>query len=72
VVESMLEHPAITRVNRTGFANVVNQSEHIGLDYFGDEVLVGDDYIEDEGEMVLKENLERYLNEVYEFKFKTA
>jgi hypothetical protein len=68
----MLEHPAITRVNRTGLANVVNQSEHIGLDYFGDEVLVGDDYIEDDGEIVLKENLERYLNEVYEFKFQTA
>jgi len=70
----MLDHPVTTRILRTGYPNMLAQSEHYGIDYFGDEILVDDDIIEDPntGETVLKDNLERYLVEVYEFKFQTA
>ncbi|WP_141433708.1 YqaI family protein [Bacillus sp. 03113] len=68
----MLEHPDIVRVEKTGYANLVEQPEHFGTDYFGDEVLLGDEYIEHDGEIILKENLDRYLTEVMEFEFKQA
>lgn len=70
----MLDHPIVTNIERTGFPNMVAQPEHYGIDYFGDEILVEDEIVEDPntGETVLKENLERYLAEVYEFKFQTA
>lgn len=70
----MLEHPVTTRILRTGYPNMIAQAEHYGIDYFGDEILVDDDIIEDPntGETVLKDNLERYLHEVYDFKFQTA
>jgi hypothetical protein len=66
-----LEHPSITEVNRTGYANLVSQPEHAGTDVFGDEVLAGDDVVFDGNEMILKDNLERYLSEYYDFKFQT-
>lgn len=68
---NQLEHPAITRTLRTGYPNVIEQPEHSGSDYFGDEVLEGDDIVEYDGEVVLKENLERFLSEMG-FEFKTA
>ncbi len=66
-----MEHPELTQINRTGYPNMVEQSEHAGVDYFGTELLAGDDIVEDPatGEVVLKEDLEKYLKEVYEFKF---
>ncbi|KEF40154.1 Hypothetical protein Yqai [Schinkia azotoformans MEV2011] len=69
-----IEHPTISRTLKTGYPNMVVQPEHFGIDYFGDEILTGDDYVEDpdNGEIVLKENLERYLSDVYGFEFKTA
>jgi hypothetical protein len=71
---NMLEHLAITRTIRTGFPNMVAQPEHAGIDYFGSEILAGEEIVIDEntGEVVLKENLEQYLSEVYEFRFTTA
>ena len=69
---SQLEHPSIERVNRTGYANVVNQPEHFGCDFFGDEILSGDDYVEYDGEFILMDNLRRYLAEQMDFEFKTA
>lgn len=70
----MLEHPIITAVNQTGYPDLREQQEHAGMDYFGNEILVGDDIFEDpnNGEVVLKENLEEYLAEVYGFEFKEA
>lgn len=70
----MVEHPDISHTERTGFANMVAQPEHAGIDFFSTEVLIGDEIIEDpnNGEVVLKVNLERYLSEVYGFQFKTA
>jgi Hypothetical protein Yqai len=69
-----LEHPEITQVNRTGYVNMVAQSEHAGIDYFGTEILIGDEIVTDDntGEVVLKEDLEKYLEEEYGFKFTTA
>jgi hypothetical protein len=67
-----MEHPMITQINRIGYPNMVAQHEHAGIDYFGNEVLQGDEIIEDNDEVILKENLERYLQEVYGFQFKLA
>jgi Hypothetical protein Yqai len=69
-----LEHPEITQVNRTGYLNMVAQSEHAGVDYFGTEILIGDEIVTDDntGEVVLKEDLEKYLEAEYGFKFTTA
>ena len=66
-----LEHPDITRTERTGYPNMIDQSEHAGIDYFGDEILEGEDVVEFEGEVILKENLEKFLEEIG-FEFKTA
>ncbi|WP_410489300.1 YqaI family protein [Bacillus sp. DTU_2020_1000418_1_SI_GHA_SEK_038] len=68
----MLEHPMISRIERTGYPNMMNQPEHAGIDFFGDEILAGDEYCEFDGELILKDNLERYLSEELEFTFKTA
>lgn len=67
-----LEHPAITRTMETGYANMVSQPEHCGIDAMGDEILVGDDVIELNGEIILKSNLEDYLTEYCGAEFKTA
>jgi len=69
-----LEHPEITQVNRTGYVNMMAQSEHAGVDYFGTEILIGDEIVTDDntGEVVLKEDLEKYLEAEYGFKFTTA
>ncbi|MED0702853.1 hypothetical protein P4S79_09710 [Aeribacillus composti] len=69
-----IQDPRITRTLRTGYPNMVAQPEHVGIDYFGEEILIDDDIVEDPntGETVLRDNLERYLSEVYDFKFQTA
>jgi hypothetical protein len=68
-----LEHPDITRVNKTGYPNLVSQPEHWGDDAFGDEILMGDSYIElPNGEVLLEDNLEDYLIENMGWVFKTA
>jgi len=69
-----LEHPDITQVNRTGYVNMVAQPEYAGVDYFGTEILIGDEIVTDDntGEVVLKEDLEKYLEKEYGFKFTTA
>lgn len=67
-----LEHPDITQINKTGYLNMEAQPEHRGIDYFGDEILSGDDIvITQEGELLLQSNLEKYLYEVQGFHFKT-
>ncbi|MGG3572834.1 hypothetical protein ABES80_10165 [Bacillus gobiensis] len=67
-----IEHPAITRVNQIGYADMAAKEEHQGIDYFGSEILSGDDVVIDEdGEIVLKEDLEKFLAEKYGFKFQT-
>ncbi|MBO0959528.1 hypothetical protein J1P26_07250 [Neobacillus sp. MM2021_6] len=76
-----MEHPIISEINRTGYPrelsgveNVVTQPECNGIDVFGDEILEGDSVVfdQDNGEVILTENLERYLLEYCNFKFTTA
>jgi Hypothetical protein Yqai len=72
---SDMDHPMIMQIERYGYPeNLSEQTEHCGTDFFGDEILEGDEVIEDQeaGELVLKENLEKYLNEEYGFKFTIA
>ncbi|MCY8205280.1 hypothetical protein MOC09_16915 [Bacillus sp. N12A5] len=44
----------------------------VRIDFYGDEVTPVDDYVIDGGEIILKENLERYLKEQLGFEFKNA
>lgn len=66
----MLEHPSITQANKTGYANMIAQPEHVGKDYFNNEILVGDDVVEYDGDIVLRDNLDDYLVAIG-FEFKT-
>lgn len=70
----MLQHPSITRTMQLGYPIMANSEEHVGVDYFGDEILANDQIVVDEekNEIILKENLEAYLEEVYGFSFKSA
>jgi hypothetical protein len=68
-----LEHPLITQVNRTGYANAVAQPEHFGTDVMDHEILTGDTYIVlPDGELLLESNSEDYQIEVLGWVFKTA
>lgn len=67
-MKKVLEHPSITKVNQLGY---LDQEEHAGTDFYGDEILSGDDVVIYDGETILKENLERYLAEEMGFEFKT-
>ncbi len=51
---------------------MIDQPEHAGIDFFGDEILDGDEVVEYDGELVLVDNLNRYLSEEMGFEFKTA
>ncbi|WP_340297592.1 YqaI family protein [Bacillus velezensis] len=44
----------------------------VRIDFYGDEVTSVDDYVIDGGEIILRENLERYLKEQLGFEFKNA
>lgn len=49
------------------------QPEHAGIDYYGNEIIAGDEIaIAPDGEVVLKEDMERLLSDVYGFEFKQA
>lgn len=69
-----MDHPMVTKINKTGYPNLVAQPEHAGMDYFDDEILDGDAIVIDEerGNVVLEENLEDYLIEVLGFRYATA
>lgn len=60
--------------SETGYSNLVAQTEHGGIDYFGNEILVGDSIIinKNNGEVFLENSLEDYLIEVLGFQFTTA
>ncbi|MFF2457598.1 hypothetical protein [Peribacillus simplex] len=60
--------------SETGYSNLVVQTESGGIDYFGNEILMGDAIIIDKnnGEVFLENSLEDYLIEVLDFQFTTA
>lgn len=68
-----MEHPEISRALATGYPVPVYEKEG-SIDFFGTEIQSGDEVVTDpnNGEIVLKEDLERYLKEVYDFEFSTA
>jgi hypothetical protein len=66
---SQLEHPQITEMNRKGYLGASEQRESCGTDFFGFEILAGDEVVVWEGEMVLKEHLVDFLKATgFEFK----
>lgn len=69
-----LEHPAITRANKTGYPSAEPNRKAVGVDYFGNEYFEGEDIIIDieRGEAIQKDSLEDYLSEVLGFKFTKA
>jgi hypothetical protein len=69
-----IQHPDITKAEKIGYANQVAQPEHFGIDYFGNEVLIGDSIVVDpsNGEIILENSLEDYLLEAKGFQFKIA
>ncbi|WP_044139524.1 YqaI family protein [Bacillus pumilus] len=69
-----IEHPMITQINATGYPKGVGVVDFVGTDYFGDEIFSSDEYVIDEnvGEMILVDNLERYLKEQLDFTYVNA
>ncbi|MGE8207741.1 YqaI family protein [Heyndrickxia sp. NPDC080065] len=69
-----VEHPKVMDIEKTSIPNLVTQPEHNGIDYFGNEILVGDSIVIDQvnGEVILEDSLEDYLIEKLEFQFTTA
>ena len=62
-----MDHPVIERIQKTGYPT----AEPTGtVDYYGDEIMVGDTYIIDVAtdEIIHEDNLRRYLEE-NDFKF---
>ena len=37
-----MNHPIIEQIMRTGYPNMEALPEHVGIDYFGDEILDGE------------------------------
>ncbi|MGE6671025.1 YqaI family protein [Bacillus altitudinis] len=66
-----IEHPMITQINATGYPKGVAVVDVVRTDYFGDEIFSNDEYVIDRnaGEMILVDNLERYLKEQLDFTF---
>lgn len=65
-----IEHPDITRMRRYG--DLRNDPEFFGYDCLGDEIFYGEEVVEIDGELVLQDNLQKYLVEFYGAKFFTA
>lgn len=66
-----IEHPDVSRTLKHGYPK---EEANWGSDYFGDEIHHEDEIVSDSntGEVVLKENLSRYLKEVYGLVFVKA
>ncbi|WP_434169124.1 YqaI family protein [Peribacillus frigoritolerans] len=60
--------------SETSCSNLVAKKEHCRIDYFNNEILLGDAIIIDKnnGEVFLENSLEDYLIEVLGFQFTTA
>jgi len=70
-----IEHPMITEINQLGYPKDVYQEKHWGVDYFGNEILEGDEVFEMDGEVVLlddPDNLKKFLEEFAHAKFTLA
>lgn len=73
--ENMIEHPMVTQINRTGYPREMEEKpQHFGIDAMGNKILIGDSIVVDEenGEIILEDNLEDYLIEKRGFRFMKA
>jgi hypothetical protein len=66
-----VDHPLIERTMRTGYPFPIDDDTH-GRDYWGNEIVRGEDVVEIDGDLVLQSDLQKYLSEVYHAKFYTA
>jgi Hypothetical protein Yqai len=66
-----MEYPTITRARLTGYPYPIDEAHH-GTDFFGNEIVRGEDVVEIDGDLVLQDDLQKYLSEVYHAKFYTA
>jgi len=66
-----VDHPLIERTLRTGYPFPIHSDIH-GYDYWGNEIVRGEDVVEIDGDLVLQDDLQKYLSEVYHAKFYTA
>lgn len=64
-----LEHPVITKIRRYGYPE---PEKPMPKDYFGDPIFPGDPIVKFDGEIILEENLIRYLKEEWDFEFTIA
>lgn len=70
-----IEHPMITEINQYGYPKDMYEEKHCGIDYFGNEIIEGDEIFEMEGETVLlddPDNLKQFLTEFAGAKFTLA
>jgi hypothetical protein len=71
----MIEHPTITQINNTGYPKGLEEKpKHFGIDALGNKISVGDSIVIDEenGHIILEDNLEDYLIEKLGFRFMKA
>jgi hypothetical protein len=75
-----MEHPMINQINRAGYPegmpddyqNMIWQPECAGMDYYGNEIVEGDNIVIDKEnfhEIILMENLTQYLVDKCDFSF---
>jgi hypothetical protein len=67
------DHPATEQIMKHGYPReMMEQPEHNGVDVYGTEILREEEFVVYDGEVIAKENLERFLSEELGFEFKTA
>lgn len=67
-----VEHPDVTEINQLGYPKDIYEDQHCGIDYYGNEIIEGDEIFELDGETVLADNLEKFLVEFAGGKFTLA
>ena len=60
----VLEHPVVTAIRRYGYPEP-EPEKTAPKDYFGDPISPGDPIVRFDDEVILEENLRRYLEEVW-------
>lgn len=72
------DHPMIQQIERTGYPRsylpVDEEPKQTmpEVDYYGSKIIEGEKYIVVDGDIVLMENLERFLSEEWHLEFKVA
>lgn len=67
----MLEHPLVTQINRRGYPlSLVERKEDKVFDFFGDEITGNEKFYDFDGDLVLLDNLDKFLTEEFGAKIK--